>query len=196
MEDVSFNIVNSADATVPDGEARSPFAQEKVLLTKAEHIRLKWEANYWKSQHERAVGREASLAKQVEHWKAKVRDLQHRLYGKKGEKSSKADPRDKPKSKGKRGQQQGSAGHGRTDRSGLPIKEEERDLGDDEKCCKRCGKPFEEFPDTEDSEIFEVEVKAHVRKIKRKKYKKGCHCEGTPGIITATPAPRLISKGR
>ena len=127
MKDVSFDVVYSSDSAVRDGEASYPFEQEKVLLTKAEHIRLKWEANYWKSQHRQAIEREATLKKQVEHLKARVRDLQHRLHGKKSEKSSKADTRDKQKTKRKRGQQQGSAGHGRTDRRDLPVKEEERD---------------------------------------------------------------------
>jgi hypothetical protein len=32
-----------------------------VLLTKQEHIQLKWEAHCWKRPHERVVAREAAL---------------------------------------------------------------------------------------------------------------------------------------
>jgi transposase len=68
----------------------------------------------------------------------------------------------------------------------------------DEAVCSKCGCPFHEDPrlGTEDSETLEIEVKAHRRRIKRKKYKKTCHCEDVPGIITAPGPPKLIDKGK
>jgi transposase len=61
--------------------------------------------------------------------------------------------------------------------------------------CPNCGLPFEPFPETEDSEQIEIEVKAHRRVIRRKRYKPTCTCGASPGIVTAPPPPKLISKG-
>lgn len=55
-------------------------------------------------------------------------------------------------------------------------------------------KPSCPFPASEASEIIEVEVQAHIRRIERQRYEKGCQCPPVPGIITAPPAPRLIPK--
>jgi len=48
---------------------------------------------------------------------------------------------------------------------------------------------------TEDSEEVVVEVRAHRRVIKRKRYKRTCQCPGTPAIVTAPVPVKLISKG-
>jgi transposase len=44
------------------------------------------------------------------------------------------------------------------------------------------------------STIIEVQVQAHVRRIQRQRYHKGCRCPQRPGIVTAPPAPRRIPK--
>src|ERR1017187_10279075 len=38
-----------------------PFAEALLTISKAEYIRLKWEAEYWQRQHQRAVLREEGL---------------------------------------------------------------------------------------------------------------------------------------
>ena len=49
---------NVMNVDAPGNAARPvPFAAEHVTLTKQEHIRLKYEAKYWQSQHSRAVKR-------------------------------------------------------------------------------------------------------------------------------------------
>ena len=60
--------------------------------------------------------------------------------------------------------------------------------------CSRCGQPFADFPGTEDSEILEVEVRAHRRIIRRRRYRPTCGCGAHPGVVTAPPPPRLITK--
>ena len=50
------------------------------------------------------------------------------------------------------------------------------------------------FPGIETCDIIEVEVQAHIRRIQRTRYRKGCECPQVAGIITASPAPRLIPK--
>ena len=62
-------------------------------------------------------------------------------------------------------------------------------------CCPDCGKPFEEFPGTEDSEEIHVEVKVFRRVHKRKRYRPRCQCGAVFGIVTAPVPPKLISKG-
>ena len=68
------------------------------------------------------------------------------------------------------------------------------DLADAEKHCPSCGKAFLPFPKTEDSQIVEIHVRAHTRKIIRRQYRKNCDCKGLPDLIAAAPAARLIPK--
>ena len=175
----------------------TPFSQQMVTLSKAEYIQLKWDANYWKSQYEQSQKRLMASEKELEAERAKNRDLTQRLYGKKSEKSASSE-RGKPETetspKKKRGHQPGAQGHGRTKRPNLPVKDEEHDLLETDKCCSECGGAFIPFPGTENSDIIEIEVRPHIRRIKRKRYQKTCQCPETAGIITAPPAPRLIPK--
>ena len=92
-----------------------------------------------------------------------------------------------------RRQQPGHPGHGRKSCPHLPVIEEVHDLKDSQKACPRCGKPYAPFPGTEDSELIEIEVKAYKRKIRRVRYREGCSCKGTPGIISAAAEDKLIS---
>ncbi len=48
---------------------------------------------------------------------------------------------------------------------------------------------------SEDSEIIEVEVRAHRRVIRRKRYRPSCQCAAQPGIVTAPGPAKLIAKG-
>ena len=47
---------------------------------------------------------------------------------------------------------------------------------------------------SEDSDIVEIEVQAHIRRVKRKKYKRTCQCQSQPVILTAPQAPKILSK--
>ena len=186
---------NQDNLPVVVGEASSPFAEEYITLSKEEHIELTCSAKYWQSQHARALDRETALKKRVAELEAEVRDLKQRLYGKKSEKGGTT--RNEGNGRGgntrPRGQQAGSPGHGRTKRPHLPVVEEERDVDPEEKHCPKCGKPHLPFG-SEDSEIVEIQVRPFIRRVKRQRYVKGCQCAGTPSIITAPPAPRVIPK--
>jgi transposase len=186
-----------APASAPDfatfESSRAPFAQEMVVLTKQEHIHLKWAVHYWKAQYERVAEREVALKQEVEAQQAQIRDLTQRLYGKKSEKGAGKKPAQALSAR-RRGQQPASAGHGRTARPQLPVVIEVREVPADQRHCPVCGTPYGEFPSTEDSELVEVHIQAHIRRIKRQRYFKGCQCPGVCGIITAPPAPRLLPK--
>jgi len=176
-----------------------PFTQKMVSLTQAEHIELIHNANYRESQYAILKKKYQALQYELDLANAKIKDLNQRLYGKKSEKKvTRADKN--PSNYGNthspkpRGQQTGSQGHGRTARPNLPIIEEERDVAPQDKTCNVCGMEYNALSKTEDSTITEIHVNAHVRRIKRKVYAQACRCDGVPGIIAATPEPRLFPK--
>ncbi len=175
-----------------------PPALDLVTITQKELTRLKWEGPYWKAQHQRAIEREARLKKELEQKEALIRDLQHRLFGKKSETGTSSEASKKshePPPKRPRGQQQGSPGHGRTSRPDLPVIKEHHELPD--KCCSQCGLPYLPFPGDEEADIVEIEVKAYRRRVCRKRYHKGCSCLSTtndPEIVVAPPPPKIIPK--
>jgi len=168
-----------------------------------ENRSLRWERSHYKSLLDRARAREQLLKQEIEQLNARIRYLEKRLYGRKSEKTrSKAKSNSSTtsssdgESRRSRGHQPGSPGHGRRDYSHLPVQEETFEL--DEAVCPHCGCPYHEdaFLGTEDSELIEVEVSAYRRKIRRKKYRKGCQCKDMPGIITAAGPAKLIAKGK
>jgi transposase len=174
----------------------------EVEFWKAESHKHFCDAQYWRAQHQRAQKRLAQRDQEIERLKAEVRRLQQQLFGRKTEKHPKGTragqtgPDTQKTSSGRRrGQQPGRAGHGRRDHSHLPAIVTPLDLPAGERCCPRCHQPYAEFPGTEDSETIEINVRAHRRVIRRKRYRRTCSCPGVPGIITAPGPPRLFAKG-
>jgi transposase len=195
--DSTLPQVRSTSELAPGHEgSATPFSQQTVALTKQAYIQLRWEAHYWRRQHARLVEREAALKAEVETLQATIRDLNQRLYGAKSEKAARCDAGGpcKPASPRNRGQQPGSKGHGRSDRSALAVIAEVHDLSPTQACCPACGEAFAPFPGVEESTIIEVQVQAHLRRIQRRRYQKTCQCPQVPGIVTAPPAPRVIAK--
>lgn len=157
---------------------------------------LNCEKAYWRAMHAKALEREARLKEKNAELKAKLKLREKQLYGRKSEKSSRKSETEKSdEDKRPRGQQLGSQGHGRRDYSHLVAETEVLRLPENERTCSVCGLPFEEFADTEDSEILEIEVRAHRRIVKRKKYIAACRCCPRPSIVCAPAAPRVLPKG-
>jgi transposase len=170
-----------------------------VAITQAELTKLKWEGNYWKAQHQLSWKREERLKKELEQKDALIRDLKHRLFGKKSETGG--NPRQTVEqqppqtTKRPRGQQPESRGHGRIQRPDLPVVVENHELHGE--CCCQCGLPYRPFPGDEEADIIEIDVKAYRRHICRKRYIKSCSCPpsaNSPTIIVAPPPPRVIPK--
>src|ERR1700678_284002 len=169
-----------------------------------EMLDYKTRANYWEAQFNKFKSREETLKAEIEELQAKLRKREQQLFGRKSEQSthhqdqlnqSQAESTNKKK----KGQQAGSKGHGKRDYSHLPTVEETVDLFEKNTICPCCNLPYEELAGTEDSEILEViNVKPYRRVIRRKKYKRHCHCEKNPdpGIITPPPSERLIPKSK
>jgi transposase len=162
-----------------------------------EVAKMRAEIAYWRAMHQKALDREAKLKEENEELKAKLRLRERQLFERSSEKNKQKDSSqgDTKKDKKPRGQQAGSNGHGRRDYSHLPVTVEEHDLPEEERRCPICGLEFVPFPGTEDSELIEIEVKAHRRIIRRKRYKPTCKCGNCSGIVTAAPVPKLIPKG-
>ncbi len=157
---------------------------------------LRAEAGYWKAMHQKALERERILIEEKQTLAARVKQLEANLFGRKSENNSGNPNESLPDStpKRKRGHQKGSPGHGRRNHDHLPAVDENYDLPEDEKCCPQCRLPFLPGFDTEDSEIVEVNVQAHVRRIHRQKYIRQCRCETGTAIITAPGPAKLIPR--
>jgi len=164
-----------------------------------ELINQRTAAKYWEKMHRRAVGREGKLKEQVRGLQARIKQRERELFAKRSESQGKStDGRpeaSEEEKKRSRGQQSGTDGHGRRCHENLPAESEEHDLPEDQKHCSTCELPFKPFGETKDSEVVEIEVKAHRRLIKRRRYVRTCQCPGQPRIITAPAPPKLIPKG-
>ena len=162
---------------------------------------LNAERAYYNRQLERAKEREQLVQFENQQLKARIKYLEHQLYGRKTEKTSKQNNiKDNKKysssSKNPKGQQKGNPGPPRRDYNHLPVREEEIDLKEEEKRCPCCGLLFETFPGSEDTETIEYQTITYRRKKKRKRYRKTCSCSGVPGIITAPNNINIIPNGR
>lgn len=178
--------------------------RQAVETLQREVRELRCEVGYWKSRHADAVRRIERLNEELEETRAENRKLKDRLFGRKSEKKRTKDrsnhlddPKDSSKKdKRKRGGKKGGTGHGRRDYSHLPEQEEFVEIPSDERICPRCGKPFVEMSDTEDSEQIEIEIRIYRRKTRRKRYRSTCQCYGCTRTVTAPCLAKVIRKGR
>lgn len=192
--------------------------QELVRMTKAQHLELVMQVNYWKSLHagavrreqwrherfgrivgqlkEQAGKREVELLAQLALAQAQIRDLRQRVFGCKSEQGKGASEQQRCQSacRVSRGQRHGTRGHGRSMQTHLGERAEFVKL--DSPQCPRCGLALEQFPGTQDSEVLEIEVQAYRRVIRRQRYKCVCHCGCLPGIVTAPAPANLMARGK
>ena len=164
---------------------------------------LRCEAGYWKSQHARALERNAKLQTELDQARAEVRQLKAERFGKSSEKQSARDrsnqledPAQPATPKKKRGQQPNRPAPKRRDYSHLPAREERIDLLEDDKVCGCCGKPLADLGDSEDGEQIEIETVVYRRVVKRKRYRRTCECADQPRIVTPPVSPKLLPKSR
>jgi transposase len=176
----------------------------EVATLRRENLELRQQVGYWKGMHARALERIAVLEQENEHLRGENRRLQQQLFGKKSEKQAAADrsnhidgfndkdlsETDSSASPGPKKKQRGPK---RRDFSHLPAREEIAELPADQRSCPTCHKPFAVMTDTEDAEQIEIEVKAHRRVIRRRRYRKTCTCPGCQTITAPVPA-KLIPK--
>lgn len=162
---------------------------------------LRQQAGYWKSMHARALERLTAVEQQNEQLRGEVARLNAQLFGQKSEKQARkdrsnhldglededdTDAETKPEKRPRKGPK-------RRDYQHLPAREELVELPEAEQVCPRCGQPWRERSDTEDSEQLEIEVKAYRRVIRRRRYQATCACADCQ-TRTAPPPPKLIPK--
>ena len=132
----------------------------------------------------RLASRIAALEQQLCALKAmRSNDTQHRFGDRSERLARSASPR-------RRGQQPGRPGPGRTPRAALEARPEIRELPSAERSCRRCGQPYAAHGFIE-SELIEIQVEAHTRRIRRQRYRRVCGCAG-PATVAAPPVPRLF----
>ena len=106
---------------------------------------------------------------------------------------SRSEKQETPRSERKRGQQHGAPGHGRTSRPALKEKEERKEPPPDALICSCCGEPYVANGERSSS-VIEIAVKAHVRRIVRPRYRRGCDCPSSPPQAIAPPPARLFAR--
>lgn len=93
-----------------------------------------------------------------------------------------------PQEKRKRGQQPGSKGHGRSDRSGLPVSETVPLEMPGGCACPECGKSYRKLAVTEDTYLAEMELMLHQVLYQQSKYVSQCDCRGKKIEVAPPPA--------
>ena len=186
-------------------QLRLELTQLRVELAglRRDNCELRQQVGYWKSMQARALERSAALEQENHHLRGAVARLNAQLFGRKSEKQSSkdrsnhldglddedglaADSTAKPA-------QRPRTGPKRRDFSHLPGRPEVVELPEAEQVCPRCGQPWRERSDPEDSEQIEIEVRAYRRVIRRRRYQATCTCAGGP-TRTAPAPPKLIPK--
>ena len=61
---------------------RSP----QILISQKEYLELKNAVGYWLTMHSKAIEREKILKQKIKEQEGQIRDLRHRVFGKKSEK--------------------------------------------------------------------------------------------------------------
>jgi transposase len=144
---------------------------------------------------DRAVARETQLKQEIASLQAQLRLREQQLFGRKADSTTTTEGVARPaRSPRPRGQQPGRPGPKRRDYSHLPTVDQLIDLPSGQRCCSRCGQPFAPFPGTDDTTVLEIEVRAHRRIYRRRRYRPTCSCGGHPGIVTAPAPGRVIPK--
>lgn len=168
-------------------------AEEGLWL---ENIQLRQQAHYYQSLHARALAKQQEQAGQIEVLKAKVAELQKRLFGRKRERGFSSEAwLAKRRLHRCRGQQRGTRGHGRRRRTTLPREEVVVEAPLAQRICARCGLPFEAAGTQAAHEEIEWEVRLVRKGYRCQRYHRTCDCPGVPDWIVAVPPARLIPKG-
>ena len=133
--------------------------------------------------------RVAELEGEVGRLRSLNRQLQHATFGRRSERRCGSQRRalsvTAPGEGRARGQQPGAPGHGRTPRPALPVVEET--LQPPERCCPHCARPYA-ANGASVTEIVEVEVSAHVRRIHRPRTRARCRCAPASEAVAPPPA--------
>jgi transposase len=172
----------------------------EVAALRRENLELRQQAGYWKGMHARALERLTAVEQDNQHLRGEVARLNAQLFGQKSEKQSRKDRSNHLEGLDDEGDDSPAAkpartGSKRRDFPHLPVREEFLELPPDQRVCSRCGQPWRQRSDTEDSEQIEIEVQAYRRRLRRRRYQATCRCGGGQTHTAPRPA-KLIPKSR
>ena len=162
-----------------NGELRGEVA---ALREEAERLRRALEGEVDAGRLESRI---AQLESQLRTLKAMRSNDARRRFGDRSERQA------RPSSLRRRGQQPGRAGPSRTPRQSLPVCTEVVELPAGEAICAHCGRALAGHGWVE-SDLIEIEVAAHIRRIRRRRYRRVCGCAG-PVTALAPPVARLFA---
>ena len=173
-------------ARLLDDAGVDPRKRATVTSLRIEVARLRGELDKAKENNRQLEEHNAALAREVERLRSTRSVLSGALYG------SRSERQNTPRSPRARGQQTGKPGHGRTARPALEAKEERHDPPAHTRRCACCGTPYVANGERV-SQLIEITVKAHVRRIVRRRWRAACECEGSPTEVLAPAPPRLFA---
>jgi transposase len=203
VEQPPTSWLDAAPVSLPDRHDESPTCSAPpipqgpcpVCPRLAQEFEPWRQAAYYKTMLDRAVAREAQLHQEIARLQAQLRLREQQLFGRKADSTATAEGSARPdRTPRPRGQQRGKPGPKRRDYSHLPAIEQVVELPPEQQCCEHCGRSFASFPGTDDTTVLEVEVRAHRRIYRRRRYRPTCSCSGRPGIVTAPPPAKVIPK--
>lgn len=168
-------------------------AKQRVALWQARHAAKQRELTEAQRKIEQLQERVRELERENEGLKRRNQDLLRTPFGKRSEKraggsegtadapaTASAGAAPEPPAQRRRGGQRGAASHPRVERSGLAMHEECHEPEADSRVCADCGRPY--YCNGEEiSERIEVQVRGHVRRIRRPRYRAACGCAQRQG---------------
>ena len=135
-----------------------------------------------------------TLRRRIKHLEGRLAELREsRTVLPKGKSGGGSERRERPRSKRPRGRQPGAPAHGRTARPLLEERTEEHDPPADARVCGDCGSPYA-ANGAEESSLAEIEVRAHRRVIRRRRWRRTCGCAASPPEVKAPPVARLFAR--
>ena len=133
----------------------------------------------------KALKRGTALETELAGVRASRAVLSRRMYGRRSEQQ------DKPRSNRRRGQQPGAPGHGRTPRPALEERIETHEPPEEARECSGCGTGYVANGER-CTTIVEIDVKAHTRRIVRRRWRRRCDCAHVPREVIAPAPDRLF----
>ncbi len=189
-------------AALVASEARAEKLEARVNELEKENKELRkkrWETEEYLQNKIKKLEKDVKdRDKKLEKANKQIAWLKKKVFGKSSEKKPERSKRAKQeKTDGgatrNRGQQQGSTGHGRTDRSGVRVADTVELKIPGGCTCPDCGKNYLILNVTEDTALHDIAMDIFQTIFKQLKYVSQCGCRGKR-IVTAPPPPRLYPR--
>lgn len=139
----------------------------------------------------------SELKAKFEQVKATLAWHQNHTFGDRTEASQPGPEKPEPKTESKpRGKKAGAQGHGRKERNGLFLEENEIDVPEERRTCNCCGKPYRALPKKDRSSMLELMQELYKIVDLGITYVKDCECDegNKPRLVRAAAPPRVFPR--